>query len=88
MLKKILQVMLGANMTHKSELARTIGVRPETLEDMLRLLLDRGLLRLGECAEISNSHCASCPSSASCQPDDLESKSYYVTEKGKKYAMS
>jgi hypothetical protein len=88
MLKKILQVIQQAYIIHKPELARIVGVQPETLEDMLSLLLDRGLLMLGECAEIGDSHCVSCPSSASCRPDDLESKSYYVTEKGRKYAMS
>ncbi|MHA2003110.1 MAG: FeoC-like transcriptional regulator [Candidatus Thorarchaeota archaeon] len=88
MLKKILQVMLAANIIHKPELARRIGVQQETLDDMLRLLVERGLLRVGECAEISESHCGSCPSLSGCHHEEEESKSYYVTEKGRKYAVS
>ncbi|MHA2141025.1 MAG: FeoC-like transcriptional regulator [Candidatus Thorarchaeota archaeon] len=88
MLKNILQVMLHTNVIRKPELARRVGVQPETLEDMLKLLLDRGLLRLGDCEEITDDHCTGCPSSAGCHPSDSEGKSYYVTEKGKKYAKS
>ena len=88
MLKKIIQVMLTANMIHKPELARRVGVQPETLEDMLRLLLERGMLRVGECAEISDSHCSGCSSASNCNSIEHESISYYVTEKGKKYAIS
>jgi hypothetical protein len=80
--------MLQTNMIHKPELARRVGVQPETLEDMLKMLLDRGLLRLGECEEITGDHCTGCPSSAGCHPSDSASKSYYVTEKGMKYAKS
>ena len=88
MLKRILQVMLETNMIHKPDLARRVGVQPETLEDMLLMLLDRGLLRLGDCEELPGDHCTGCPSSAGCHPSHSENKSYYVTEKGKKYAMS
>ena len=82
MLKKVLQVMLTANMIHKPELARRVGVQPETLEDMLKLLLDRGLLRARECAEVSDNHCSGCSSASTCNSDEHEVTSYYVTEKG------
>jgi predicted transcriptional regulator len=88
MLKKILQAMLHSNIINKPELARRVGVQPETLEDMLKMLLDRGLLRLGDCEEITSDHCAGCPSSAGCHPDESTNKSYYVTDKGRKYAKS
>jgi len=88
LLKKILQVMLHANVITKPELAKRVGVRPETLEDMLEMLLDRGLLRLDDCATMTGNHCAGCPSAAGCQPDSTSGKSYYVTEKGRKYASS
>ncbi len=88
LLKRILQIMLHANVITKPELAKRVGVQPETLEDMLKMLLDRGLLRLGDCEEVTSDHCTGCPSAAGCQPGDTESKSYYVTEKGKKYASS
>jgi hypothetical protein len=88
LLKKILQIMLQENVISKGELAKSVGVQPETLEDMLKMLLDRGLLRLGDCVEGTGNHCAGCPSAAGCQPDRTSGKSYYVTEKGKKYASS
>ncbi|MFW9802151.1 MAG: FeoC-like transcriptional regulator [Candidatus Thorarchaeota archaeon] len=88
MLKKILQIMLQENVISKLELARTVGVQLDTLEDMLGMLLDRGLLRVGDCVEATDPHCAGCPSAAGCQPDTTSGKSYYVTEKGKKYASS
>jgi predicted transcriptional regulator len=88
LLKKILQVMLHENIIRKPELAKSIGVQLETLEDMLKMLLDRGLLRLGDCVEITGNNCAGCPSAEGCQPDDTSGKYYYVTEKGKKYASS
>ena len=88
MLKKILQIMLQENVISKAELAKSVGVQPETLEDMLKMLLDRGLLRLGECVEATGIHCAGCPEAVGCQPDGTSGKSYYVTEKGRKYAAS
>ncbi|MFX1330078.1 MAG: hypothetical protein ACFE9W_00850 [Promethearchaeota archaeon] len=87
-MKKILQIILHENIISKPELARAVGVHLETLEDMLGMLLDRGLLRLGDCVEATRKHCAGCPSAAGCQPDGTSGKSYYVTEKGKKYASS
>lgn len=80
--------MLRENVISKPELARAVGVQLETLEDMLEMLLDRGLLRVGDCVEATDHHCAGCPSAAGCQPDGPSGKSYYVTEKGKKYASS
>lgn len=88
MLKRVLQVMLQANVIDKPELARRVGIQVETLEDMLKMLLERGLLKVGDCEEVKGDHCAGCPSSTGCAPSDNESKSYYVTAKGKKYAMS
>ncbi|MHA1939087.1 MAG: FeoC-like transcriptional regulator, partial [Candidatus Thorarchaeota archaeon] len=82
------QVMIQANVIRKPELARRVGVQPETLEDMLNMLLERGLLRLGNCEETGSDYCGGCPSSAGCHPSDSEQKSYYVTEKGKKYALA
>ncbi|MFW9889759.1 MAG: FeoC-like transcriptional regulator [Candidatus Thorarchaeota archaeon] len=88
MLKKILQIMLQENVISKAELAKSVGVQLETLEDMLRMLLGRGLLRLGDCVEAPANHCSGCPRAVGCHPDGTSGKSYYVTEKGKKYASS
>ncbi|MFQ5834036.1 MAG: winged helix-turn-helix domain-containing protein [Candidatus Thorarchaeota archaeon] len=86
MFKKILQTILSRGTVHKSELAKEVGVQTATLNDMFRILLERGYLRLADCDVIEADHCSSCPSSAGCHTDDALGKAYYVTEKGKRFA--
>ncbi|MHA2349019.1 MAG: hypothetical protein ACXADL_05245 [Candidatus Thorarchaeota archaeon] len=80
MLKKILQLLLAQNLLYKGEIAENVGVQNTTLDDMLRILLQRGFLR--------QSSCSSCPSASGCESQIDAGRAYFVTEKGKRYAES
>ncbi|NHJ13542.1 MAG: hypothetical protein EAX95_07680 [Candidatus Thorarchaeota archaeon] len=88
MLKRVLQVIIKGEMMNAAEIARAIGVRPETLEDMIKLLLNRGFLRTENCASAEMTLCAACPSHAACASGVHSGRAYYVTEKGRRYAES
>lgn len=85
MLKKILQLLVTDGILYKREMAKRVGVQTETLDDMLRILLDRGYLRLSECETSEKVVCSSCPSAGSCNTA-VSGQAYYVTAKGKSYA--
>ncbi|MHA2207136.1 MAG: FeoC-like transcriptional regulator [Candidatus Thorarchaeota archaeon] len=88
MLKKILQLLLAQNLLYKGEIAENVGVQNTTLDDMLRILLQRGFLRVGDCETQHQSSCSSCPSASGCESQIDAGRAYFVTEKGKRYAES
>ncbi|MHA1935841.1 MAG: FeoC-like transcriptional regulator [Candidatus Thorarchaeota archaeon] len=88
MLKKILKLLLAQNLLYKGEIAENVGVQAATLDDMLRILLQRGFLRVGDCESQPQSSCSSCPSASGCESQIDAGKAYFVTEKGKRYAES
>ncbi len=88
MLKRILQVMLDRRIIHKQELAKIVGVQVETLEDILRLLVEKKYLRREDCVEIEDTHCTRCPSASSCLDDQIATHEYHLTPKGIRYAKS
>ena len=87
MLKKILQLMVNEGILHKAEMAKRVGVQTETLDDMLKILLDSGYLRLFECEVSEKVVCSSCPSAGSCNTE-VSGQAYYVTARGKRYTES
>ena len=88
MLKRVLQVIIEGEAVNAAEIARKVGVSSETLEDMIKLLLSRGLLRAEDCASTEMTHCAGCPSHGVCASGVQSGRAYYVTEKGIRYAES
>jgi hypothetical protein len=89
MLKDILRILLTQRVAHTRDLAQQVGVQVTALEDMLQLLVRRGLLRLTECESSANeTYCAGCPSHAACATTSDTGRAYYVTDKGKRYAES
>lgn len=87
MLKEILQIILSGSMTSKNQIANAIGVQMETLDDMLQLLTDKGMLAVSECDSSNQVKCASCPmADTGCGVGVLGQAFYYVTERGKRYA--
>ena len=85
MFKRILTMLIDEGLLTKNQIASTIGVQVGTLDDMLRIMVERGLLRVGECVEPAETHCTACPVAADCQSLST-SNDYYITEKGKRYA--
>lgn len=86
MLKKILQIIVNDGILYKREMAERVGVQTETLDDMLKILLERGYLRLSECGMSEKVVCSSCPSASSCNTG-VSGQAYYVTAVGRKYAQ-
>jgi predicted transcriptional regulator len=85
-IKKVLQVIVDEGMLEKKEIARRVGIQVETLDDMIRLLIQRGLLRTEvEGCEVESA-CAGCHSSAGCDVVTAVGQAFIVTEKGKAYA--
>ena len=85
MLKKILQLLVNDGILYKRKMAKLVGVQTETLDDMLKILLERGYLRLSECGISEKVVCSSCPSAGSCNTE-VSGQAYYVTAMGKRYA--
>jgi hypothetical protein len=81
-----LQIIISEGMLDKKEIARRIGIQIETLDDIVRLLIQRGFLtaEVQGCEE--NSVCAGCHSAAGCDMVASVGQALYVTEKGKSYA--
>ncbi|MDF1541248.1 MAG: FeoC-like transcriptional regulator [Candidatus Thorarchaeota archaeon] len=88
MLKEIVQLILEGGMKSKQEIAKAIGIQMETLEDMLLLLVKRGVLSITECQSMDTPACSSCPTAKKGCSSDFLGQTYYVTEKGKKYAKT
>ncbi len=87
MIKEILGRILEGGMVDKKVVAREFGIQPETLEDIIRLLIDRGYLALEENGCEESASCASCESRRACQVM-TEHRAFLVTERGERYARS
>ena len=85
MFKRILRMLLSEGLLSKNQVADAIGIQVETLDDMLQIMMERGLLRAGECVEPVETHCTACPVASDCHSAST-SNDYYVTDKGKRYA--
>ncbi|TFF91952.1 hypothetical protein EU546_08000 [Candidatus Thorarchaeota archaeon] len=86
MIKKILARILEGGMVDKKTVAREVGIQPETLDDIIRLLIERGYLEVeGEGCEVSTA-CSSCDARSSCQVV-TDNRAYHVTERGAQYVQ-
>ncbi len=86
MIKQVLEIIVAEGILDKKEIARRIGIQVETLDDIIRLLIQRNFLRteIEGCKEISA--CSGCHSSAGCDIVTSAGQAFIVTEKGKAYA--
>lgn len=86
MFKKILRSISENKMINKAQLARNVGVSKETLEDILKILADRGYLRIDRPTACETTQCSGCPHASHCS-DPNEGIIYYtITEQGLRYA--
>ena len=86
MIKKVLQLIVSEGILDKNQIARQVGMQVETLDDIIRLLVERGFLRMETNGCDTESTCSGCHSSASCNTITSTGQAFYVTEKGKAYA--
>ncbi|MHA1771505.1 MAG: FeoC-like transcriptional regulator [Candidatus Thorarchaeota archaeon] len=64
------------------DLAREVGVQPETLGDILVLLVRQGLIEeLATSCDIGDI-CGSCPMHAACSRNQREGKTFKITKRG------
>ncbi|TFG12330.1 hypothetical protein EU537_09760 [Candidatus Thorarchaeota archaeon] len=81
MIFDVLKIIIDNEMVYKKEIAKEVGIQPETLDDVLRLLVERGYLRQ-EVTPTGDPKCAGCPMAGTCH-EEGSSVTYYVTERGK-----
>ncbi len=86
MIKQVLEIIVAEGILDKKEIARRRGIQVETLDDIIRLLVQRDFLRteIAGCQEISA--CSGCHSSTGCAIMTSTGQAFVVTEKGKTYA--
>ena len=77
----VLKLIIENEMVYKREIAQKVGIQPETLDDVLRLLVERGYLTR-KVAETGDPKCVECPMAGTCH-EEGSSVAYYVTERGK-----
>lgn len=88
MIKKVLQLIVAEGILDKKQIARQVGMQVETLDDIIRLLVERGYLRMESDGCEVESSCSGCHSSAGCDMATSTGQAFYVTEKGRAYASS
>lgn len=86
MIKKVLQLIVKERILVKEEIARRVGIQVETLDDIIRLLIERGFLRTENDGCEESSACSGCHSSAVCDTVTSTGQAFFVTDKGKAYA--
>ena len=86
MIKKVLELIVSEGILDKKEIARRAGIQAETLDDVIRLLVERGYLRVEENECDIESSCSGCHNAAGCDIITNTGHVFYVTEKGKAYA--
>ncbi len=86
MIKRVLQLIVKEGILDKKEIARRIGMQVETLNDIIRLLIERDFLRTEVDGCVESSECSGCHSSAGCDTINPTGQAFFVTEKGKVYA--
>lgn len=84
MIKRILARIIETGMVDKRTVAREAGIQPETLDDIIRLLIERGYLEMEEDGCEVNAACSSCEARGACQVI-TELRAYRVTERGRLY---
>ncbi|MFW9769587.1 MAG: hypothetical protein ACFFF9_12400 [Candidatus Thorarchaeota archaeon] len=86
MIKKVLQLIISEGMLDKKEIARRVGIQVETLDDIIRLLIQRGFLTTEVQGCNEESACSGCHHATGCDMVTSVGQAFYVTEKGKAYA--
>jgi predicted transcriptional regulator len=87
MIKKVLQLIISEGMLDKNQIAQRVGLQVETLDDIIRLLVERGLLRMEVNGCDVEASCSGCHSSSGCDMITSTGQIFYVTDRGKAYAM-
>ena len=87
MIKEVLQLIHEGRLGFKRAIAKELNIQNETLDDILKLLVNKGYLRTNDCESIETPSCSSCPMASSCSSDNLV-QTYALTARGKKYATS
>lgn len=88
MFKEILQIIISEGVMSKSIIAQQLDVPPEVVEDMLKMLIDRGYLREDESNDCEPTKCAGCPVNSHCSTDIPVVSTITVTVKGQRYAAT
>ncbi|MFW9980879.1 MAG: FeoC-like transcriptional regulator [Candidatus Thorarchaeota archaeon] len=86
MIERVLKLLLEERILDKNEIARRIGIQNETLDDIIRLLIQQGLLRTESNGCEDSSRCSGCHGSPDCDIVTSTGQAFFVTEKGKAYA--
>jgi len=86
LIKQVLHLMINEGIVTKKQMAQSLGIEEETLDDILQLLVSRGMLRVNDCKQIDSTLCSSCAYSEGCSPEASTRMEYFVTEKGRRYA--
>ena len=86
MIKEILQLIVSEGILDKNQIARRVGMQVETLDDIIRLLVERGFLRMEQNGCDVESSCSGCHSSAGCETITDTGQAFFVTDRGKAYA--
>lgn len=88
MIKRVLQLIVREGILDKNQIARQVGMQVETLDDIIRLLVERGYLRMEVNGCDIESSCSGCHSSAGCETITDTGQVFYVTDRGKAYART
>ncbi len=86
MIKRVLQLIVSEGILDKNQIARRVGMQVETLDDIIRLLVERGFLRLEVNGCDVESTCSGCHSSTGCETITNTGQAFYITDRGKAYA--
>ena len=86
MIKKVLQLIVSERILDKNQIASRVGMQVETLDDIIRLLVERGYLRMEVNGCEVESSCSGCHSSTGCDTITSTGQAFYVTDRGKAYA--
>jgi hypothetical protein len=85
MIKEVLQLIVSEGILDKNQIARRVGMQVETLDDIIRLLVERGYLRMEVNGCDVESSCSGCHSSAGCDTITSTGQAFYVTDRGIAY---
>ena len=88
MIKRVLQLIIREGILDKNQIVRQVGMQVETLDDIIRLLVERGFLRMEVNGCDVETSCSGCHSSAGCETITSGGQAFYVTQKGKVYART
>jgi hypothetical protein len=86
MIKKVLQLIVTEGILDKKQIARQVGIQIETLDDIIRLLVERGYLRMETNGCDVESSCSGCHSSGGCDTITNTGQAFYITDRGRTYA--